>query len=248
MTTETIFTLPPEHQNVIEATGTVIEQFAQFMGGDNTSVVINTEDEYTMAAEVIRVAKEHKKKIKDSKETVCGPLHKKWKSALALFTPKLDSITDKIDALETAGRAFRKEADRKAAEEQKQRELEAQKERDKLESQAEKASDKAEEYREQGREDKAQEWEQKAQIKSDLSSAIVAPIVTPSIPKNTRGAFNTRKYYEAKINDINAVLDYFKEKGVPPNVKNEIQKWGNAQATANKGVKSSISGIEFIEK
>lgn len=241
--------IPKEHLAVLTETDVVLQQFKAFMTGDNTRVVINSEEEYSAAAAVIKTVKLHKKKVEDSKNAVVTPLYAVYKDTLAEFTPVIKSIDDKVQALESAGRVFRA----KVAEEARQKQLEldriAAEERRKAEEKAEAERKKAEAYREQGRDDLADKAEMRADNAEAKAAETVAPIVTPSIPKNTRGSFNTVKRYAARVARVKLLMEYYaaNEAAVPQNVIAEAEKWASGLARAAKSTVSTIPGVEFYE-
>lgn len=238
--------IPTEHLDVLNQTEVVLQQFSAFMSGDKTKVEIRSEEEYALAAVVIKTVKEHKKQLEISKNAVVSPLYQVYKDTLAEFTPKIKSVEDKISALESAGRVFRA----KVAEEARQKQLEldriAAEERRKAEEKAEAERKKAEAYREQGRDDLADKAEMRADNAEAKAAETVAPIVTLSIPKNTRGSFNTVKRYAARIKRVADLMEFFKQ-SCPANVLAEAEKWASAQARAAKSTVSTIPGVEFYE-
>lgn len=238
--------IPEEHLKVINQTDIVLEQFKVFMDGENSSLVIRTEEEYSNAAVVIKAVKDHKKELTVSKDSVVKPVYEEYKEKLSVFTEKEKLIDSKIGALESAGREFRRKVEAEARERQRIADLAAAEERRKAEAAAAAAAEKAKVYEEQGRADKAEEWAGKAAIREDVASSIVAPIVKPEIPKNVRGAFNTRKNYSARIVNSQLLLDHLKV-ATPPDVLEALQKWSNAQARAAKGAQSTIPGVVFYE-
>jgi len=237
--------IPEEHLKVINDTDIVLQQFSEFMDGEKPEILITTEAQYAGAMSVVIVAKEHEKKLLESKEIVVGPAYKSYKAKLAFFTPKMESIKEKIEALEKGGRTFRKKVTDEAAEKQRLEDLATAEKKKKLDDQAADALKKADDYRDIGREDLANKWDSKAQKLEDTSSSTVAQIVTPNIPKNVVGGFNTQPKYAARILRVADLFEHFKA-SCPPDVQKAAQKWANAQARAAKGTKSLIPGVEFI--
>lgn len=238
--------IPSEHMEVVNKTSIFIQQFSLFMNGENSSIIIRNEEEYSNAAVVIKSVKDHKKLIGVSKDEVVKPVYDEYKEKLAVFTEQEKLIDTKISALESAGRVYRKKVEDEARERQRLADLAAEAERRKAETEANKAKEKAQAYTEQGRTDKAEEWASKAESKETVANSIVAPIIKAEIPKNTRGSFNTRKSYAARIFNYQQIMDHLKV-DCPESIKAEIQKWANAQARAAAGSKSTLPGVEFYE-
>lgn len=238
--------IPQEHLAVLKETDVVLQQFTAFMTGDNTTVEIRSEVEYTNAAEVIKTVKLHKKKVEDSKNAVVTPLYAVYKDTLAEFTPVIKLIDDKISALESAGRKFRA----KVAEEARMKQLEADRiaaeERRKAEEKAALERQKEETYREQGRDDLADKAAERAETAEVKASCTVAPVITPNIPQNSRGTFCTTKRFAARIKRVADLMEFFKQ-SCPANVLAEAEKWASAQARAAKSTVSTIPGVEFYE-
>lgn len=238
--------IPKEHLAVLTETDVVLQQFKTFMTGDNTRVVINSEEEYSAAAAVIKTVKLHKKKVEDSKNAVVTPLYAVYKDTLAEFTPVIKLIDDKISALESAGRKFRA----KVAEEARMKQLEADRiaaeERRKAEEKAAAERKKEADLLAKGREDLSANAAARATVAEEKAVNIVAPIITPNIPQNTRGAFNTTKRYAARIKRVADLMEFFKQ-SCPANVLVEAEKWASAQARAAKSTVSTIPGVEFYE-
>lgn len=238
--------IPEEHMEVVNKTSIFIQQFSLFMNGENSSIIIRNEEEYSNAAVVIKSVKDHKKMIGISKEEVVKPVYEEYKEKLAVFTEQEKLIDIKISALESAGREYRRKVEAEARERQRLADLAAEAERKRIEAEAAKAREKEQAYTEQGRTDKAAEWAGKAEIKENVASTIVAPIIKAEIQQNTRGAFNTRKYWSARICNSQLLMDYLKV-SCPPEVMEAMQKWANAQARASKGAQSTIPGVTFYE-
>jgi len=241
--------IPKEHLAVLTETDVVLQQFKAFMTGDNTRVVINSEEEYSAAAAVIKTLKLHKKKVEDSKNAVVTPLYAVYKDTLAEFTPVIKSIDDKVQALESAGRVFRA----KVAEEARQKQIEADRiaaeERRKAEEKAAAERAKEEAYREQGRDDLADKAAERAERAEEKASCTVAPVITPNIPQNSRGTFCTTKRFAGRIKRVKLLLEYFAahEEAFPANAKAELEKWLSAQARAAKSTNCPYPGAEYYE-
>lgn len=228
----------------------------------SVSVRINTDAEYNGSAILIKSLKDKKKEVEDSHETVVGPLFKTYKEALAEYTPVEASLKSVIESIEIAGRTFRREADERAALLQLKLDEEARKAREKLieaaqtnEAKAAVMREEAEKLRAEGKADEADKLDRradalckKAEVKVERAQTIVAPTVAAVVPKNVRGAFNTRKIYKSKITDIKLVLEHFKTVGCPLTVLNEVQTWANAQSRNSQGVASSIPGVQFYSE
>lgn len=238
--------IPAEHIEVLQKTETVLQQFASFMTGENSSLVINNEQEYANAAQVIAAVKKHKKLVEECKEDVCQPLHSAWKNAIAEFTPTIERITEKVSALEMAGRSYRQRVEAEARRLQALADQRAADERRKAEEKAAAERKKAEELRDKGRDDLADKAELRADTADMKAAQTVAPIIQPAITPSFRGSFNTRKVWKAKISKVELLLEHFKA-ACPPNVKNEMQKWADAQARSSGGTASTIPGVEFYE-
>lgn len=238
--------IPAEHIEVLQKTETVLQQFASFMTGENSALVINNEQEYANAAQVIAAVKLHKKDVEASKKAVVEPLYKEYKDTLAEFTPVIDRIDQKISALESAGRGYRQRVEAEARRLQAIADQKAADERRKAEEKAAAERKKAEELREQGREDLAEKAELRADTADMKAAQTVAPIIQPAITPSFRGSFNTRKVWKAKISKVELLLEHFKA-ACPPNVKNEMQKWADAQARSSGGTASTIPGVEYYE-
>ena len=238
--------LPESALKVITDAEIALKQFETFMTGTESVLIINTEEEYNNAAVVIKSIKDHKKSVEEQKSIVVPPLFKTYKDTLAPFSLVLDNIEDKVTAIESAGRIFRKKIEAEAAEKQRLLDVAAAQERKKAEDKAEAERIKADAYRNEGREDMAVKADARADKAEEKADSVVAPIVQANIPQNTRGAFNTRKSYSARISRVADLLEHFK-KGVPKNVEAEIQKWANGQARLSGGMASTIPGIEFYE-
>ena len=241
--------IPQEHLAVLKETDVVLQQFTAFMTGDNTTVEIRSEVEYTNAAEVIKTIKLHKKKVEDSKNAVVTPLYAVYKDTLAEFTSVIKLIDDKISALESAGRKFRA----KVAEEARMKQLEADRiaaeERRKAEEKAAAKRAKEEAYREQGRDDLADKAAERAEIAEEKASRTVAQVITPNLPQNSRGAFCTTKRFAGRIKRVKLLLEYFAahEEAFPANAKAELEKWLSAQARAAKSTNCPYPGAEYYE-
>lgn len=238
--------IPAEHIEVLQKTETVLQQFASFMTGENSTLVINNEQEYANAAQVIAAVKKHKKLVEECKEDVCQPLHAAWKNAIAEFTPTIERITEKVSSLEMAGRSYRQRVEAEARRQQAIADQRAADERRKAEEKAAAERKKAEELRDKGRDDLAEKAELRADTADMEAAQTVAPIIQPAITPSFRGSFNTRKVWKAKISKVELLLEHFKA-SCPPNVKNEIQKWADAQARSSGGTTSTIPGVEFYE-
>lgn len=238
--------IPEEHLKVITQAEQAVEQFTTFMNGDNSSLIIRTEEEYVNAASVIKTVKTLKKKLIASKEEVVGPLYQAYKDTLSVFSAKDTLISSKICALEIAAKTFRKAVEAEARKKQIEADRIAAEKVRKAEEAAQKAKQKAEEAKANGRDDLAHKWESKAEESEIAASSIVADIVSPEIPHNTNNAFNTRKMYQARIVFIEKLLEYF-QVSCPPDILNAAQKWSNAQARAAKGAQSTIPGVVFYE-
>lgn len=241
--------IPTEHLDVLNQTEVVLQQFSAFMSGDKTKVEIRSEEEYALAAVVIKTVKEHKKQLEISKNAVVSPLYQVYKDTLAEFTPKIKSVEDKISALESAGRVFRA----KVAEEARQKQIEADRiaaeERRKAEEKAAAERAKEEAYREQGRDDLADKAAERAEKAEEKASCTVAPVITPNIPQNFRGTFCTTKRFAGRIKRVKLLLEYFAahEEAFPANAKAELEKWLSAQARAAKSTNCPYPGAEFYE-
>jgi hypothetical protein len=238
--------IPEEHLKVITEAELALDQFKAFMNGESSSLIIRSEAEYANASSVIKTVKDLKKRVVESKEIVVGPIYKDYKDSLAIFTDKITLLNTKITALDIAGRSFRKKVEAEARARQLEENRKAEEAKRKAEEAARKANLKAKEAAEKGRDDLKEKWESRAEQAETVAQSTVADIVTPNIPKNTRGAFNTRKTYVARITNIGKVLNHFSV-CCPPDIRNAIQKWCNAQARAAKGAVSSIPGVTFHE-
>jgi hypothetical protein len=238
--------IPEEHLAIITQAEAVLEQFNLYMNGENSSLIIRSEQEYVNAAVVIKTVKAYKKLLLSSKEKVVGPLYKKYKETLSVFSEKEVLVASKICSLELAGKNFRKAVEAEAAKKQIEADRIAAEARRKAEETAEKAKQKAEEAAANGRSDLAEKWESKALESENTASSIVADIVSPEIPQNTKNSFNTRKTYAARIVYVDKILEYFKV-SCPPDILSAVQKWCNAQARASKGAKSTLPGVIFYE-
>lgn len=239
--------IPLEHMEVVNKTSIFIQQFSLFMNGENSSIIIRNEEEYSNAAVVIKSVKDHKKLIVASKESVVTPLYDTYKEHLAVFTEKVDTVDEKIKALEDAGRAFRKLDDERKAKEQLLENQRAAKAKADAEKLLEKANEKATEYETNGRSDKAEEWRGKAAVAEIVANNTVPNIVSSNIPKNTRGSFNTKTYYAAEIFNYQQLIDSLKDE-LPKGVKESLQTYVNAQARTSDGAESKIPGVRFYAK
>lgn len=238
--------IPEEHLKVLNETDLVLQQFADFMNGENASLIIRNEAEYANAAQVIAAVKKHKKLVENSKEEVCQPLHAAWKSAIAEFTPSIEKITEKVCALESAGRQYRQRVEAEARRQQAIVDQKAADERRKAEEKAEAERKKAEAYREQGKKSLAEKADLRADNQNMKATSIVAPIITAPITPSFRGSFNTQKRWAGRIVKIEQLLEHFKG-NCPPDVEKAALTWVCAQARASKGAKSTIPGTEFYE-
>lgn len=238
--------IPEEYLEVITQADSVLEQFKLYMNGKDSSLIIRSEQEYSNAAVVIKNVKAYKKLLLASKEDVVGPLYKQYKETLSVFSKKEILISSKICALEIAGKNFRRAVEAEAKRKQIEEDRKAAEARRKAEEAAERAKRKAEEAAAQGREDLAEKWESKAEESQNIAASTVADIVSPEIPPNTKGSFNTRKTFAARIVNVDKLLEYFKS-SCPPDILNAAQKWCNAQARAAKGAKSTIPGVLYYE-
>lgn len=235
-----------KHLKVLNETEVVLNQFKDFMNGEKSSLIIRNEAEYVNAAQVIAAVKKHKKLIEECKEEVCQPLHAAWKNAIAEFSPTIEKITEKVTALEMAGRGFRQRVEAEARRLQAIADQRAADERRKAEEKAAAERKKAEELRDKGRDDLAEKAELRADTADMKAAQTVAPIIQAPIAPAFRGSFNTRKVWKAKISKIELLLEHFKA-SCPPNVKVEIQKWADAQARSSGGTTSTVPGVEFYE-
>lgn len=238
--------IPTEHLDVLNQTEVVLQQFSAFMSGDKTNVEIRSEEEYALAAVVIKTVKEHKKQLENSKNAVVTPLYAVYKDTLAEFTPKIKSVEDKISALESAGRKFRAWVQEEARKKQIEADRIAAEERRKAEEKAAAERKKEADLLAKGREDLSANAAARATVAEEKAVNIVAPIITPNIPQNTRGAFNTTKRYAARIKRVADLMEFFKQ-SCPANVLVEAEKWASAQARAAKSTVSTIPGVEFYE-
>lgn len=238
--------IPSEHMEVVNKTSIFIQQFSLFMNGENSSIIIRNEEEYSNAAVVIKSVKDHKKEVEASKDVVVTPLREEYETALEKFQTPLKNLKEKIDALEEAGRSFRKIEDKRKADEQLRLDQEAANAIKAAEKATEKATEKAEEYETQGRTEKAEEWRSKAASAENVAQSIVPAIAVSNIPKTGRGSFNNQKRYAARILNSALILDHLKA-ALPPDILEAIQKWANTQARAARGAKSALPGVEFYE-
>ncbi len=211
------------------------------------SISIKTDAEAEGALTVVTSLKTAKKELEAKKDVEMSPHYDKYveiRDSFNAITKKIDEITSAFDR---AYKNYKTEQQRIAAEKQRQLDQKAADDRRKAEEQAAAARAKADEYSANGRDDLAAKQDAKAAELSQKAVETVAPIVTANVVQNVRGGFNTRKVWKGRITDIKKVLTYFYNRGTPPNVQAEIQKYADAQARASRGVKSTIQGIEFYE-
>lgn len=211
------------------------------------SISIKTDAEAEGALSVVTSLKSAKKELETKQKSEMGPHYDKYveiRDSFNTVTKKIDEITSAFDR---AYKNYKAEQQRIAAEKQRQLDLKAAEDRRKAEEQAAAARKKAEDLSASGRDDLAAKQDLKAAELSQKAVETVAPVVTANVVQNVRGGFNTRKIWKGRIINIKEVIKYFYNRGVPPNVLAEIQKYADAQARASKGVKSNIPGIEYYE-
>lgn len=211
------------------------------------SISIKTDAEAEGALSTVVVLKEYRDDLKERKKKETDPHYKPYVEIRDSYNVVIEKIESICDAFDKAYKNYKAEQQRIAAEKQRQLDLKAAEDRRKAEEQAAAARKKAEELAAAGRDDLAAKQDAKAAELSQKAVETVAPVATTSFVANTRGGFNTRTTWKGRITNIKEVIKHFYNKGVPPNVQNEIQKYADAQARASKGVKSNIPGIEYYE-
>lgn len=212
------------------------------------SITITTDTEAEGALATVTTLKAKKKELEGQQKTEMGPHYDKYveiRDNFNLYIKKIDEITGAFDR---AYKGYKAEQQRIAQEKQRLLDQKAADDRRKAEEQAAAARAKAEELAAAGREDLAAKQDLKAATLQQKAVEISAPVVSANVVANVRGGFNTRITYKGRITNIKEVLKYFYNRGVPPNVQNEIQKYADAQARASRGVKSAIAGIEFYQE
>ncbi len=248
-----------------------IEEAKAFLESGISVVTITTEKEYLGAGALITEIKKRSKDLAETHNREKAPHLKAGRKVDAEFFPVIRLLNDKAKTLDEGGRAYRQKQIEIAAEAQKRLEDAAEAERKALEAQAGTKAEKAARLRERAAEltakaakekdpvkasnlmreaakyeQRACGYDERAEAKVQQAQTLVAPIVQPAVPQAHRGGFNTRTTYAAKIKDMGSVLEHLK-KGVPPNVRVEIEKWANAVARSPQGTASTIPGVEFYK-
>jgi len=223
----------------------------------SVSVQINSEAEYNGSGILIKTLKDKKKEVVSSKKENVTPLFEKYKEALGEYTPVEDALEGVIGSIELAGRNYRREAEEKARLAQLKLDEEARKAREKLieaaetsEAKAAVMREEAEKLRSEGKADEADRLDRradalckKAEVKVERAQTIVAPTVAAVVPKNVRGAFNTRVYWKARVSDQKELLMHIISTGQYNLVLANMPAL-NGMAAATKGP-SSIPGVQF---
>jgi hypothetical protein len=208
------------------------------------SVTIVTDSQYEGSAAVIKMLKDKKKELESSKEIVVDPLFRKYREALADYAPVETTLKETIGSIEHAGKKYREKVEEAARLAQLKLDEDARKERERLAAIAKEQEENAAALREAGNIKAAEKWEKKAEIKQVQSQAVVAPTVVSNIPANTRGAFNTRVYYRARVTDQKKLLQYVLDNQQYSLV---IVNQSNLDRMAGPNP-SIIPGVEFYKK
>lgn len=212
------------------------------------SIKIKTDADAQGALETVVLLKKLRKEIEEKKEIEVEPYKAKHEEIRDSFNHWIEKIKSVCKVFDIAYRNYDDEKKRIAAEKQRLLDQKAADDRRKAEEQAAAAMKKAEELAAAGREDLAAKQDLKAATLQQKAVEIVAPVVSANVVANIRGGFNTRTVWKGRIMNWKEVLKYFYNRGIPPNVLAEIQKYADAQARAAKGVKSTIGGIVFYQE
>ncbi len=186
--------LPPELQTeeVTDIT-TRSDELAENYDGFS----IGNVEEYSGAAEHLRMIKSMQKEVEDQRKEITQPLVASQRAANAFFKPFADRLSNAERAIKQAMASWKSEQDRIAREEQRKRDQEAERKRKEQQRQAQAARDK-------GRHARAQNLEAQA-------AQSVAPVVRSEAPKaegiSYRKVWNFRITDEAKIPRKYLVVD-----------------------------------------
>lgn len=261
-----------EAKLITETAAQLIQEAKAFLESKTLSMSITSETEYLGAGELITLLKKKKKALDDTRKSEKEEYLNNGRKVDAEFNPTIELCEEKIKIIENAGREYRRVQEELAAKSQKELEDKAEAERAKLEAQAGTNAEKAARLRDEAAkltsqagqcndlieknrllneaqkyENRACKYDEKVEQKKELAQTVVAPVVQAAIPAATRGGFNTRVQYVAKITDIGKVMDHLKP-SVPPAILAVITQWANQQARASAGAASTIPGVEFLKQ
>ena len=247
----------------------LVKDIEGFLSEKVRSIIIKDQSQYDGATALIKELKTKKSNLVKTHAIEKEPYLTNGRIVDDTFKPTIKLLDEKIRDIEKAGADYREQV--RIAEEAEQRRLQeiADKERARIEAQAKANEEKARQKQlEQERaERKAQEakdeeerarfereaekkrreagkYQVKAEIQNDIAMNTVSPVIQSSIPKNERGAFNTRVYYGARITDTRKLLIAIAENGWFDLV---TIKQGALDKKAGPG-KSTIPGVEFYRK
>lgn len=250
----------------------LINEAREFLETGVSLVTIETETQYIGAAALIKELKTKKKTLDETRATEKEPHLTAGRAVDAEFQPIIKLFDEKITLIERAGRSYRETQERIRAEEQKRLLDQAEARRRKLEEQAGTNAEKAASLRQMAQdyrshaavsdnteevsrltseaakcEMRALKYDEKVEAKTAEIAVTVAPVVAPVVPKATRGAFNVRAYYGARVTNLDQLLDYVKQNR-QYHLITVNQSALDQLATVAKGATSAIPGVQFFKK
>ena len=190
-------------------------------------ITITNDQEYEQADENINKLKTGKKDLESNKLELTKSWREKTNFINAEYKTVVEQLENGIKKLDGAMGFYHGEQVRKAAEEQKRLQAEADEKIRKEQERAEKDLQKANEYREQGREEMADKREAAAESHIESATTIVARTVITSKPKGS----GFQEYYEASV--IN---------------KGQAVQFCMSLPDLEKYISIDMSGIETVQK